>query len=308
MTTKKKKRLGRGLDALLGGGVSDTAPSDTSADPLNSSSQSEPSSTTAIQGGGERAPNTLPIEKMQPGEYQPRTRMDQDSLNELAASIKSQGIIQPILVRPIDGSKYEIIAGERRWRAAQIAQLDEVPVLVRDIPDEATLAVALIENIQRENLNPVEEAVGLKRLVDEFELTHEEMAKSIGRSRTAVTNLLRLLSLSHGAKQLLEHGKIEMGHARALLGLPIEHQDFAAAEVYSKKLSVRQTEALVKSYVSPKKKAKPAAKSSDIRQLEESLGEKLGTKVSIDDKKGKGKLVIEYKSLEILDGILDHIK
>jgi len=181
-------------------------------------------------------------------------------------------------------------------------------VLVRDIPDEATLAVALIENIQRENLNPVEEAVGLKRLLDEFELTHEEMAKSIGRSRTAVTNLLRLLSLSHGARQLLEHGKIEMGHARALLGLPIEHQDFAAAEVYSKKLSVRQTEALVRSYVSPKKKPKPVTKSPDIRQLEDSLAETLGTKVSVEDKNGKGKLVIEYKSLEILDGILAHIK
>lgn len=302
MTTKKKKRLGRGLDALLGGSLSESNAGN--ADSL---------STGAISGsdtnqGEARTPTVLPIEKMQPGEYQPRTRMDQDSLNELAASIKSQGIIQPILVRPIDGNKYEIIAGERRWRAAQIAQLDEVPVLVRNIPDEATLAVALIENIQRENLNPIEESVGLKRLMDEFELTHEEMAKSIGRSRTAVTNLLRLLSLSHGAKQLLEHGKIEMGHARALLGLPIEHQDFAAAEVYSKKLSVRQTEALVRSYVSPKKKSQPTVKTSDIRRLEETLGETLGTRVLVDDKNGKGKLVIEYKSLEILDGILAHIK
>jgi len=286
--------LGRGLDALLGG-------SDHGGDAAVRSDES----TAGIR---ESAPGTLPIEKMQPGEYQPRTRMDQDSLNELASSIKSQGIIQPILVRPISGDKYEIIAGERRWRAAQIAQLDEVPVLVRNIPDEATLAVALIENIQRENLNPVEEAVGLKRLMDEFELTHEEMAKSVGRSRAAVTNLLRLLSLSHGAKQLLEHGKIDMGHARALLALPTEQQDFAAAEVYSKKLSVRQTEALVKSYVNPKKKAKPAAKNPDIRVLEETLAETLGTKVSVDDKNGKGKLVIEYKSLEILDGILAHIK
>ncbi len=289
MNTKKKKRLGRGLDALLG--------------------STEPAASGEAQNSVlETAPNTLPIEKLQPGQYQPRTNMDPESLQELAASIKAQGIIQPILVRPVSDDKYEIIAGERRWRAAQIAELHDVPVLVRDIPDEATLAVALIENIQRENLNPVEEAVGLKRLMDEFELTHEEMAKSIGRSRTAVTNLLRLLSLSHGAKQLLEHGKIEMGHARALLGLPVEQQDFAAAEVYSKRLSVRQTEALVRAYANPKKKPIKPPKSPDIRSLEESLAEKLGTKVSLDDKNGKGKLVIEYKNLDILDGILAHIK
>jgi len=290
MTTKKKKRLGRGLDALLGA----SQPNNTNNDPTKKTT--------------EQTPSNLPVEKMQPGEYQPRTNMDAESLQELAASIQSQGIIQPILVRPIGEEKYEIIAGERRWRAAQIAQLDEVPVLVRDIPDEATLAVALIENIQRENLNPVEEAVGLKRLMDEFELTHEEMAKSIGRSRTSVTNLLRLLGLSHGARQLLEHGRIEMGHARALLGLPVEQQDFAASEVYSKKLSVRQTEALVRGYVSPSKKAVKKAKSTDILKLEEDLAETLGTKVSVEDKNGKGKLVIEYKSLDILDGILDHIK
>ena len=283
----KKKRLGRGLDALLGGGEVEQA----------ASTSSNPS-----------APNTLPIEKMQRGEYQPRTNMDRDSLEELAASIKAQGIIQPILVRPIADDKYEIIAGERRWRAAQIAQLDEVPVLVRNIPDEATLAVALIENIQRENLNPVEEAVGLKRLVDEFGLTHEEMAKSVGRSRAAVTNLLRLLGLSLGAKNLLELGRIEMGHARALLALPLEQQDMVANEVYAKRLSVRQTEALVKSYVEPKKKTQKMPKSADIGSLEESLAETLGANVSIEDKNGKGKLVIEYKSLDILDGILAHIK
>lgn len=289
MTTKKKKRLGRGLDALLG-----------NSDPSSSGESSRASVTSE--------PNTLPIEKLQPGQYQPRTRMDQESLEELASSIKSQGIIQPILVRPVAGDKYEIIAGERRWRAAQIAQLDVVPVLVRNIPDEATLAVALIENIQRENLNPVEEAVGLKRLMDEFELTHEEMAKSVGRSRAAVTNLLRLLSLTHGAKQLLEHGKIEMGHARALLGLPAEQQDYAAAEVYSKRLSVRQTEALVRSYSSTKKKAPKPTKSSDVRDLEEQLAEKLGTRVLLEDKNGQGKLIIEYKNLDVLDGILAHIK
>ena len=179
---------------------------------------------------------------------------------------------------------------------------------MRNIPDEATLAVALIENIQRENLNPVEEAVGLKRLADEFELTHEEMAKSVGRSRAAVTNLLRLLSLSRGARQLLEYGKIEMGHARAILALPLEKQDFAAAEVYSKRLSVRQTEALVRSYVQPKKTKSAPKKNMDILKLEESLAEKLGTTVKVQDSNGKGKLVIEYKSLDILDGILAHIK
>lgn len=290
MNTKKKKRLGRGLDALLSG----SQPMDSSD---NSALAAKPD-----------APNTLPIEKLQRGEYQPRTNMDQASLEELAASIRSQGIIQPILVRPVSDDQYEIIAGERRWRAAQIAQLDEVPVLVRDIPDEATLAVALIENIQRENLNPVEEAVGLKRLMDEFELTHEEMAKSVGRSRAAVTNLLRLLSLSAGAKGLLEDRKIEMGHARALLGLPVEMQDAAAAEVYAKRLSVRQTEALVRGYLNPPKKSATLSKSSDIRSLEESLSEKLGTRVAVEDKDGKGKLVIEYKNLDILDGILAHIK
>jgi len=289
MTTKKKKRLGRGLDALLG------------------SSEQSSSSTETVSSSNE-SPTTLPIEKLQPGQYQPRTLMDQDSLQELASSIKAQGIIQPILVRPVSDSQYEIIAGERRWRAAQIAEIGDVPVLVRDIPDEATLAVALIENIQRENLNPVEEAVGLKRLMDEFDLTHEEMAKGIGRSRTAVTNLLRLLSLTRGAKQLLEHGKIEMGHARAILGVLTEQQDYVAAEVYSKRLSVRQTEALVRSYAKPKKKKSSPQKSSDIRRLEEELSTKLGTKVSLDDKEGKGKLVIEYKNLDILDGILAHIK
>ena len=272
MNTKKKKRLGRGLDALL--------------------SASKPEVSDENKAAEETSPGTLPIEKLQPGQYQPRTLMDQDSLQELAQSIKAQGIIQPILVRPVSGDQYEIIAGERRWRAAQ----------------KATLAVSLIENIQRENLNPVEEAVGLKRLMDEFELTHEEMAKSIGRSRTAVTNLLRLLTLSHGARQLLEHGKIEMGHARALLGLSVDQQDFAAAEVYSKRLSVRQTEALVRSYVNPKKKSAKLSKSADIQNLEQSLAETLGAKVSVEDKSGKGKIVIEYKSLDILDGILSHIK
>jgi ParB family chromosome partitioning protein len=286
MNAKKKKRLGKGLDALL----ASTAPAEKASKQVKQDNAS-----------------TLPIELLQRGEYQPRTNMDQESLEELAESIKAQGIIQPILVRPISDSRYEIIAGERRWRAAQIAQLEDVPVLIRDIPDEATLAVALIENIQRENLNPVEEAVGLKRLMDEFDLTHEEMAKSVGRSRTGVTNLLRLLSLSSGAKQLLEQGKIEMGHARALLGLPLDQQDTAASEVFAKQLSVRQTEALVRNYGAKPKKVK-APVNADIQRLENDLSEKLGTKVSVQDNKGKGKLVIEYKNLDVLDGILAHIK
>jgi ParB family chromosome partitioning protein len=286
----KKKRLGKGLDALLSASTIDEPGADSS-----SNSKVNPL-------------NALPIEKLQPGAYQPRTNMDIESLEELAESIRSQGIIQPILVRPIGEDKYEIIAGERRWRAAQIAQLEEVPVLVRDIPDEATLAVALIENIQRENLNPVEEAVGLKRLMDEFGLTHEQMAKSVGRSRTAVTNLLRLLGLTQGARKLLERGKIEMGHARALLGLPAEHQDAAADEVFAKQMSVRQTEALVKQYLNPPKKKRAGQKSSDIASLEDDLAEVLGTRVTVQDNNGKGKLIIEYKNLDILDGIIAHIK
>ena len=299
MNAKKKKRLGRGLDALLGAGQTGSA-----------SSVETDAGTATPSGNSTQQPSSLPIEVLQRGQYQPRTNMDQASLQDLAASIESQGIIQPILVRPLGAGKYEIIAGERRWRAAQIAKLSEVPVLVRDIPDEATLAVALIENIQRENLNPVEEAVGLKRLMDEFDLTHEEMARSIGRSRTAVTNLLRLLGLSNGAKQLLEQGHIEMGHARALLGLPVDQQDVVALEVNAKQLSVRQTEALVRSYAgkASKKTSSVKEKNSDIARLEQELSEKLGTKVSVDDKNGKGKLVIEYKSLDILDGIIEHIK
>jgi ParB family chromosome partitioning protein len=290
----KKKGLGKGLDALLGG-------------ELGAPIAEEQAEDRSIEAHAQSL-KELPVEFLQRGQYQPRKDMNPGALDELAESIRRQGIMQPIMVRTLKGDSYEIIAGERRWRAAQIAQLHEVPVLIRNIPDEATLAVALIENIQRENLNPVEEAAGLKRLMDEFGLTHEEMARSVGRSRTAVTNLLRLLSLSPGAKQLLEQGKIEMGHARAILGLGLEFQDTVAAEVYAKKLSVRQTEALVRDYASPKKSASQVVKSADIRSLEETLAEKLGTKVSVQDNNGKGKLVIEYSSLDTLDGILAHIK
>ena len=290
----KKKRLGRGLDALLSGSTNDE-------DGNQGKSLSANDQLT-----------TLPIEKLQRGQYQPRSYMDQDSLEQLAESIKTQGIILPILVRPLDESAnghYEIIAGERRWRAAQLAQLEQVPVIVRDIPDEATLAVALIENIQRENLNPIEEAAGLKRLMDEFELTHQEVANSVGRSRSAVTNLLRLLALNEQAKDLLFEGKLEMGHARALLALPYEQQNSAAREVYAKQLSVRQTEAWIRNLLDgPKTSKKKKDTDPDIRRLESDLSEKLNATVNIQDNKGKGKLVISYHSLDALDGILAHIK
>ena len=290
----KKKRLGKGLDALLGGGDDNVSLDGVRKD---------------IAANDQLA--TLPIEKLQRGEYQPRSHMDQDSLQELANSIATQGIIQPILVRPIgkkDAEQYEIIAGERRWRAAQLAQLDEVPVIVRELPDEATLAVALIENIQRENLNPIEEAVGLKRLMDEFSLTHQQAAESVGRSRSAVSNLLRLLGLNEQAKDFVFDGKLEMGHARALLALPYEQQNSAAQEVFAKQLSVRQTEAYVKAQVAGKTVKKAPAVSADIKRLESDLSEKLNASVSIQDNKGKGKLVISYANLDVLDGILARIK
>ncbi len=290
----KKKRLGRGLDALLSGSTNDE--SDNESKPLSASDQL----------------TTLPIEKLQRGQYQPRSYMDQDSLEELAESIKTQGIILPILVRPLDESAnnhYEIIAGERRWRAAQLAQLEEVPVIIRDIPDEATLAVALIENIQRENLNPIEEAIGLKRLMDEFELTHQEVAEAVGKSRTTVTNLLRLISLSDEVKKLLEHGDLEMGHARALLTLDESEQRDLARQVIAKELSVRQTESLVRRLQQQTTKAVPTHKiDPDIKKLEESLAEQIGVPVALQHSaKGKGKLTLKYNSLDELDGILKHL-
>lgn len=290
----KKNRLGKGLEALLGGADEGASLEDVRKDISLNDKLAQ-----------------LPIEKLQRGEYQPRSHMDEESLQELAESIRTQGIIQPILVRPVgepDDGQYEIIAGERRWRAAQLAQLDEVPVIVRELPDEATLAVALIENIQRENLNPIEEAVGLKRLMDEFALTHQQAAESVGRSRSAVSNLLRLLGLNEQAKDFVFDGRLEMGHARALLSLPYEQQNAAAQTVFAKQLSVRQTEAWVKAQaagVTPKKKPEVSA---DIKQLESSLSDKLNADVSIQDNKGKGKLVISYQNLDVLDGILARIK
>ena len=302
----KKKKLGRGLDALLGDLTGDIEEAN------NSSKNPSVGTAKTTKRLGDRLAE-LPIEKLQRGVYQPRSHMDEESLQELAESIKAQGILQPILVRPAPNQKsseqYEIIAGERRWRASQLAQLEKVPVIIRDIPDEATLAVALIENIQRENLNPIEEAVGLHRLLEEFDLTHQQVADHVGRSRSAVSNLLRLLVLEDRVKELVFAGKLEMGHARALLALPLEQQYSLAKSIVSKQLSVRQTESLIKQETKPTSKIAEKSKvDPDIKHLEDELSDKLQAQVSIQDKKGKGKLIINYSSLAALDGILKKIR
>lgn len=273
----KLKGLGRGLDALLSG-------------------DSEESRNEALQ--------NLAIGRMQPGKYQPRTYMDQASLADLAESIKSQGIMQPILVRALPAGNFEIIAGERRWRAAQLAGLAEVPVLVREVPDEAALAMSLIENIQRENLNPLEEAAGIQRLIDEFDMTHQLAAEAVGRSRSAVSNLLRLLNLAAPVQEMLQHNQLDMGHARALLGLSNAEQITAANEIASKGLSVREAEKLVQRKQQPEPKAK-ARPDRDILRLQEELADRLGTAVTLKaQNKGRGKLIISYDSLDRLDAIL----
>ena len=295
-----KKRLGRGLDALL------SKPAARAAVPTSS----EP----AV---GEDTLRQIPIEFLQRGQYQPRVDMRQDSLEDLANSIKAQGVVQPIVARPISGKgseqRYEIVAGERRWRAAQIAGLQNVPAIIREVPDEAAIAMALIENIQRENLNPLEEARALDRLIREFNLTHAEAAQAVGRSRASVSNLLRLQDLSDKVKPLLEDRRLEMGHARALLGISSANQQYdAARQVVKRGLSVRETERLVKRMLegAKPKPAKPAAsQNADIRRLEKDVSDRLGAKVSVQHtSKGAGKLVISYNSLDELDGILSHIK
>lgn len=292
----KRKGLGRGLDALLGGA---NKPATSMAD------QSAETSTTTEQ----ETLKYIPVDLIQRGKYQPRRDMHQEALEELAESIKAQGVMQPIVIRPISSTKYEIIAGERRWRATQLAGLDEIPAVIKDVPDEAAIAMALIENIQREDLNPVEEAVALKRLQDEFELTHQEVATAVGKSRTAVTNLLRLISLDAEVKKLLEHGDIEMGHARSVLSLEPLQQREVAQQVVSKSLSVRQTEALVRKLLEDKKQIKPATVTNpDLQKLEEGLSEKIGVPVMVQHSaKGKGKLILKYNSLDELDGILAHM-
>ena len=303
--SSKRKGLGKGLDALLSAGLGVSSPSvNTNTDQAQASERAE----KMVDG---RLAH-IPVEFCQRGKYQPRRDMHPQQLEELAESIKAQGVMQPIVVRQIGPDKYEIIAGERRWRATQLAGVDTIPAVIRDVTDEAAIAMALIENIQREDLNPIEEAVALKRLQDEFELTHQEVAQAVGKSRTTVTNLLRLIALSEDVKTLLEHGDLEMGHARALLTLAPEEQREIGRQIVAKSLSVRQTETLVRNYQENKAKPKtqtPAAPSADIRRLQEKLSDQLGAGVEIQHTaKGKGKLVINYNTLDELDGILAHIK
>jgi ParB family chromosome partitioning protein len=294
----KKRGLGRGLDALLGA---------TTAAEKDAETQLQ-ASTVASERAGKSLPE-LPVDLIQRGKYQPRRDIDPESLRELADSILAQGVMQPIIVRPISDKKYEIIAGERRWRATQLAGLDTIPVVVRDVSDEAAIAMALIENIQREDLNPIEEAASLQRLQQEFELTQQEVATAVGKSRSTVANLLRLMSLREDVRTLLEHGDLEMGHARALLGLEGMDQSRAARVVVGKGFSVRQTEALVRNLIENKGKTQaPRQLDPNIRQLQEELSQKLGAKVQIKHTaKGRGKLVLNYSSLDELDGILSHI-
>jgi len=299
-----KKKLGKGLDALLSSGSSQTMASllGKPKDP----GQASPAPPMDRDGDL----RNIPVDLIQRGKYQPRTDMHQESLEELANSIKKQGVMQPIVVRPIANNKFEIIAGERRWRATQMAGLDSIPTIIKPVNDEAAIAMALIENIQRENLNPIEEAMALKRLQDEFELTQQEVADAVGKSRVTVTNLLRLMGLNIDVRRMLEHGDLEMGHARALLSLPHEQQSQAARTVAGRGLSVRQTEALVRRLTSEAASGGKEEKlvDPDIKTLEDGLADKLGAKVLIQHTaKGKGKLVVKYNSLDELDGILSHI-
>ncbi len=287
----KKRGLGRGLDALLGG-----------------------ASVSAMQEEAAKVDTRelqhLPLDLIQRGKYQPRRDMDPQALEELAQSIRNHGVMQPIVVRPVEGGRYEIIAGERRWRASQQAGLESVPALVREVPDEAAIAMALIENIQREDLNPIEEAVALQRLQQEFQLTQQQVADAVGKSRVSVSNLLRLIALPEEIKTLLSHGDLEMGHARALLGLPADQQVEGARHVVARGLTVRQTEALVRQWLSSKEKPKAEVKvDPDISRLEQRLAERLGSPVQIKHgQKGKGQLVIRYSSLDELQGVLAHIR
>jgi len=309
----KKRGLGRGLDALLGArNKTPQAPVEPVAiippAPTLPTPQAQAPEATPPRDGTLKH---LPIDLIQPGKYQPRMDMRPETLEELAQSIKAQGVMQPIVVRPLTSNKYEIIAGERRWRASQLAGLDTIPVIVKIVPDDAAIAMALIENIQRENLNPLEEAIALKRLQDEFQLTQQEVADAVGKSRTAVTNLLRLIGLQHEVRTFLEHGDLEMGHARALLALPPEHQVTVARTVIGKGLSVRQTEALVRRLQAGTKspgKGQAPGMDPDIRTLQDELSEKLGAEVLVEHSaKGKGRLILKYSSLDQLDGILAHI-
>ena len=280
--TKPQKGLGRGLEALLSGG----------------------------QNEKDDVLRDLSVHLLKPGKYQPRSNMDEQSLLELAASIEAQGVIQPILVRQLADDSYEIIAGERRWRAAQMARLSHVPVLVRSVPDKAALAMALIENIQRENLNPLEEAIGIQRLIDEFEMTHQSAADAVGRSRSAASNLLRLLKLQPAVQEMLMENKLDMGHARALLALEGAQQITIANRVAHEQMSVRSTEELVNKQLGAAVKIKlPKVEDRDLQRLETALSDQLGAKIEIKTaKNGSGKLIISYDSNEHLDSLLERLK
>lgn len=283
----KKRGLGRGLDALLG------------------SSMVKPAADQADGQQTENILHSIDLDQIQPGKYQPRQDMDQTSLEELAHSIKAQGVMQPIVLRSIQSGKYEIIAGERRWRAARLAGLETIDAIIREVPDEAAIAMALIENIQREDLNPVEEATALQRLQQEYELTQQEVANAVGKSRATVANLLRLLALPDEVKTLVAHGDIEMGHARAILGMPPELQTETARHVAAEGMTVRQTEAYVRAVQQPRRVSEPKPEDPDIRRLEQKLAEKLGAMVRIrHGNKGKGQLVIQYATLDELQAVL----
>ncbi|MCW9024240.1 MAG: ParB/RepB/Spo0J family partition protein [Gammaproteobacteria bacterium] len=295
----KKRGLGRGLDALLGSALNDSV--------IQQPDDATGSSSDQLQ--------ILPVDIIQRGRFQPRQEFDQEAMQELADSIQAQGVVQPIVVRPVDSGgqvKYELIAGERRWRATQLAGLHDIPAVVRDVPDQTAMAMGLIENIQREELNPVEEATALQRLIEEFGLTHQETAEAVGRSRAAVSNLLRLLSLDGAVKKMLEQKKLEMGHARALLSLQDGAQQLQAArQVEHKGLSVRETERLVRKLLQPGKvkDEKNSKMDPDTQRLQEQLSEKLGAKVQFQyNSQGKGKMLIHFNSIDELDGILNHIK
>ena len=289
----RKARMGRGLDALLA-----------SADARRAAAPA-----AAVPASDEGELRQVPVELIQRGKYQPRRDIEPESLRELADSIRAQGLMQPIVIRPLAGERFELIAGERRWRAAQLAGLGEIPALVRDVADEAAIAMALIENIQREDLNPIEEAVALQRLQEEFELTQQEVAEAVGKSRSTIANLLRLMTLEGEVRTLLEHGDIDMGHARSLLALAGQEQTHTAREVAARGLSVRQTEALVRRRLAAAEQPAPPPPDPDVRRLQEELSDRLGSPAKIvQGRGGKGKLVLTYNSLEELDGILSHIR
>jgi ParB family transcriptional regulator, chromosome partitioning protein len=299
--TTRKRGLGRGLDALLGSVERNySAPTDTDVD-----TESAPQT-----GGSDARLSEVLLDDIHPGQYQPRRIMHDASLEELAASIRSQGVMQPVVLRRRATGGYELIAGERRWRATRMAGLDRIPAVIRDVSDERAVAMALIENIQREDLNPLEEAMALQRLQEEFHLTQQQVADAVGKSRVAVTNLLRLLNLVAPVRQMLADGLLEMGHARALLSLAPSQQEMAARQVIQRALSVRQTEALARNFgAAAAPRPQPKSKDRDTRRLETELSERLGAPVTINfDGKSKGELIVRYSSIEELDGILRHIR